>query len=55
MADLTLIDPEAHVSVTEDYFQSKSKNSAWLGYELTGAASDVFVGGKRTLAGGVVA
>lgn len=55
IADLTVIDPCAHVSVTEDYFLSKSKNSAWLGSELTGAASDVFVAGKRTLANGVVA
>ncbi len=55
VADLTLIDPEAQVEVTEDYFESKSKNSAFLGNKLKGAACDVFCGGKRTLANGVVA
>ncbi len=53
-ADLTLIDPAAIVEVTEDYFESRSKNSAFLGMTLTGAATDVFVDGCRTLAGGVV-
>jgi len=54
-ADLTLIDPAAQVDVTPDYFESKSKNSAFLGAKLTGAASDVFMDGKRTLASGVIA
>lgn len=55
VADLTLIDPEAKIEVTEDYFESKSKNSAFLGETLTGAASDVFVSGKRKLADGQLA
>jgi dihydroorotase len=55
IADLTLVDPTTQVTVTEDYFESKSKNSAWLGYELAGAASDVWVAGKRTLVNGRVA
>ena len=54
-ADLTLIDPNKNLKVTEDYFESKSKNSAFLGYELTGVATDVLMAGKRTLADGVVA
>ncbi|MBP3883709.1 MAG: dihydroorotase [Olsenella sp.] len=54
-ADLTLIDPEKTIEVTEDYFESKSKNSAFLGSTLRGVASDVFVDGRRTLADGVVA
>lgn len=54
-ADLTLIDPEKEITVTEDYFESKSKNSAFLGETLMGVASDVFVDGKRTLANGVLA
>ena len=54
-ADLTLIDPEAKITVTKDYFESKSYNSAFLGERLVGTASDVFVSGKRTLANGVVA
>ncbi len=55
VADLTLIDPVQSVEVTEDYFQGKSKNSAFLGMTLTGAATDVFMAGTRTLADGVVA
>ena len=52
-ADLTLIDPNKTVKITPEYLQSRSKNSAWLGQELTGVATDVFVSGKRTLADGV--
>ncbi len=51
-ADLTLIDPAAEVTVTEDWLQSRSKNSAWLGTTLTGCATDVFVAGRRTLTDG---
>lgn len=54
VADLTLIDPEAPVTVTPECFESKAENSAFLGQRLHGAASDVFVAGKRTLANGVV-
>ena len=54
-ADLTLIDPTTTVEVTESYFKGKSKNSAFLGMTLTGAASDVFMDGKRTLANGELA
>ena len=53
-ADLTLVDPAATVEVTTDYFESRSKNSAFLGQTLTGAATDVFVDGKRVLAAGAV-
>ncbi|MBM6676731.1 dihydroorotase [Olsenella uli] len=53
-ADLTLIDPAAKVTVTEDWLQSRSKNSAWLGQTLTGCASDVFVAGRRTLTDGAL-
>ncbi len=54
-ADLTLVDPGKVVEVTEDWFQGKSKNSAFLGETLRGAATDVFVDGKRILIDGVVA
>ena len=53
-ADLTLIDPEAAVTVTPEYFESKSKNSAFLGLHLKGAESDVVIGGKRVLEAGLV-
>jgi dihydroorotase len=55
VADLTLIDPDREVTVTEDYLQSRSKNSAFLGQTLVGSATDVFVAGRRTLENGVVA
>ena len=53
-ADLTLIDPEAAVEVTPEFFASKSKNSAFLGASLKGRATDVFCSGKRTLIDGEV-
>ena len=53
-ADLTLIDPGKEVKVSEGYFESKSKNCAFLGQTLMGAATDVFVDGRRTLAAGSV-
>ena len=53
-ADITLIDPEREIDVTEDYFVGKSKNSAFLGQHLRGVATDVLMAGKRTLADGVV-
>lgn len=53
-ADLTLIDPTRTLEVSEDYFESKSKNSAFLGATLTGTATDVIMGGRRTLADGAV-
>ena len=53
-ADLTLIDPAAEVTVSADWLQSRSKNSAWLGQTLTGCATDVFVAGRHTLTDGVV-
>lgn len=54
-ADLTLIDPDREVRVTTDYFESLSKNSAFMGETLVGAATDVFVDGRRVLEGGFVA
>ena len=53
-ADLTLIDPAKTVEITPDYLKSRSKNSAWLGQELTGVATDVFVSGKHVLDAGAV-
>lgn len=53
-ADLTLIDPAKSVTVTPEWMQSRSKNSAWLGQTLTGVATDVWAGGRHVLTDGVV-
>ncbi|HET6351875.1 MAG TPA: dihydroorotase [Coriobacteriia bacterium] len=54
VADLTVIDPEARVEVTESFFESKSANSAFLGATLLGKASEVLVGGRFALRHGKV-
>ena len=54
VADLTLIDPTREIEVTEAFFQSKSKNSPFIGQRLTGVATDVLMAGKRTMADCVV-
>lgn len=54
IADITIFDPDCTWVVTEDEMCSKSKNSGFLGYELTGRATDVFVGGTMTCKDGVV-
>ena len=48
-ADLTIIDPELAWTVSEDDFCSKAKNSGFIGAELKGRATDVYVGGEATL------
>lgn len=54
VADLTIFDPNADWTVRADDMRSKSKNSGFLGYELKGRATDVFVGGAMTMKEGVV-
>lgn len=54
VADLTIFDPNADWTVRADDMRSKSKNSGFLGYELKGRATDVFVGGVMTMKEGVV-
>ena len=53
-ADITIVDPEARVEVTAEWFVSKSRNSAFLGRSLLGKASDVLVGGAWALRNGKV-
>lgn len=53
-ADLTVIDPKAKWTVTESEFESKADNSGYLGWELTGRATDVYVGGYATMEDGVL-
>lgn len=53
-AYLTLIDPAVKVMVTPEYLVSLSKNSGFLGAELTGAATDVFVEGRICMQDGAL-
>jgi dihydroorotase len=53
-ADLTVIDPDMKTIVQERWFESRSTNSAFLGRELAGGASDVYVGGRAVMREGKV-
>lgn len=53
-ADLTIIDPDEKWCVNRDDFYSKAGNSGFIGYELTGRATDVYVDGYATMEEGVV-
>lgn len=53
-ADITVFDPAQEWDVTEDGFESKAKNSGFIGAHLTGRATDVFVGGEPTLRNGTI-
>jgi dihydroorotase len=46
-ADITVVDPDVKWTVSANDFHSKSKNSPYIGGELFGKASAVFVGGVR--------
>jgi dihydroorotase len=54
LADITIVDPEAKVEVTADWFASRSRNSAFLGANLLGRATDVLIGGYFALRHGKV-
>lgn len=45
-ADITIIDPAARWTVDADQFRSKSKNSPFIGWQLTGRAETVLVAGR---------
>ncbi len=49
VADVTIIDPNLAWTVTEQDFQSKATNSAFIGTNLVGRATDVYVGGQPTM------
>lgn len=51
-ADVVVLDPKRRWVFAEQGVRSKSKNSPFLGKELTGQATHVFVGGKRVVSGG---
>jgi len=52
IADLSIVDPNTKLIVGEGGFESKSANSAFLGWELSGAPSDVYVGGVARMIDG---
>ena len=54
VADLTIFDPELVWTVSADDMYSKAKNSGFLGFDLVGRATDVFVGGSLTMKEGRV-
>ena len=54
VADLTVFDTNATWTVGEDGYESRAENSGFAGRTLTGRATDVFVGGKQTLADGCI-
>ena len=54
IADLTVIDPDAEWTVAKDDFCSKAQNTPFVGWDLRGRATDVFVGGYATMEDGVV-
>ncbi|WP_302391907.1 dihydroorotase [Eggerthella sinensis] len=53
-ADLTVIDEDAAWTVDAADFLSKAVNSGFIGAELTGRATDVYVGGYATLEDGSI-
>ncbi|MDR0871100.1 MAG: dihydroorotase [Planctomycetaceae bacterium] len=48
-ADITVIDPDKQWTVNAEELHSKSKNSPYLGRQLTGKAAAVFVNGERKI------
>ena len=45
-ADITIIDPDKKWTVKADKFQSKSKNSPYIGWKLSGRVSKTILGGR---------
>lgn len=54
IADFTIFDPNEKWVVNRDEFYSKAGNSGFLGWELTGRPTDVYVGGYATMEEGKV-
>ncbi|MEG2368597.1 MAG: amidohydrolase family protein, partial [Raoultibacter sp.] len=53
-ADLTVIDPDTSWIVSVENMLSKARNSGFIGTELKGRATDVYVGGYATLEEGKI-
>ena len=54
IADLTVIDPDAEVQFTPEWFESKSKNSAFIDEKVVGRATDVLIDGQWAMRDGEV-
>ena len=54
IAVITIIDPDLEWTVTADSFVSKAKNSGFIGADLKGRATDVYVGGYATMQDGQI-
>ena len=46
-ADITLFDPNEEWVVNPDEFQSRSRNSPWIGKTLRGKVKQTFVSGQK--------
>lgn len=49
VADITIFDPKQKWKVDSEKFETKGRNCVFEGMNLTGKATDVFVGGERKL------
>jgi len=49
LADITIIDPKKEYTITRETLESKSKNSPFVGWRLTGRAVHLFVAGKLVM------
>ena len=46
IADITILDPEANVTITKETFAGKSKNSPFIGMNVQGEVVRTMVAGK---------
>jgi len=49
LADITIFDPNAEITIDATKFKSKSRNTPFDGWKLKGLVSSVFVGGRQRL------
>lgn len=54
VADITIFDPTVEWIVDKQKFESKSKNSPFIGWKMKGRATDVLVAGKHILVQGEI-
>ena len=55
VADITVLAPDAHVTIHAAALRSKSKNTPFDGWQLRGATAATIVGGRTVFANGDVA